>query len=366
MNILFIQNATGSRLYRILPIARYLARTKKYDCKVRGLTAGKAGGVSQTELDWADIVVMQMTFSPKFIGACKKAGCKIVYEIDDLMQSVGKKHYAYKEMNSWRTFLTYWAIWQSDVVTVTNQKLADTYKWFNPNIHVLPNYLDLPFWEKNQLTNTSKTIRLGWIGGNSHLEDLEFITPVIKRVLEKYPNVKFISTGMGGTPSPDPWVKFNYGESIFDDLPQEQYEYSLGFPMDVFPSKIPALRLDLAIAPVVQQKFSECKTPCKALEYGLNKIPGVYSKFLYKRHDTVIDGQTGFLVENNDDEWFDRICYLIDNEQERREMGERANKHIKENFTFEDHASKWEAIYKETCNITKAQLARESANIQTT
>jgi len=366
MNILFIQNATGSRLWRVLPVARFLARTKKYDCRVRGLTMGNSGGVSSDDLEWADIVVMQMTYSPEFITACKKAGCKIVYEIDDLMQNVGKKHYAYNDMNWWRTFLTYYAIWKSDTVTVTNQKLKDTYKWFQPNIHVLPNYIDLPTWDKEYLPNTSKTIRLGWIGGNSHVEDLEFIRPVLKRILDKYPNVKFICTGMGGTPSPDPWVKFNYGESIFDDLPSEQYEYSLGYPMDVFPSKIPALRLDLAIAPVVQSKFSECKTPCKALEYGLNKIPGVYSNFLYKRHNAVLDGVTGYLVDNVEDDWFDALCKLIDNEAERREMGERARLNIIENFSFEAHASEWEEIYKATCSITKAQVAKESANTQIT
>ncbi len=343
MNILMVHNATGSRLYRILPQAKYMAFLG-WNVKVRGLRAGVTGGVKQAEIDWADLVVVEMTYSPKFIKAIKKAGAKIVYELDDLMEKVSPMHYAYKDMNWWRTFLTYYCLTKVDAITCTVEPLKKHYQWFNQNIHVLPNYLDLEFWEKPYLPNTSDKIRLGWSGGNSHKEDLLFIAPVIEKVLKKYKNVKFICCGYGGTSSPNKWVEYNYGEDLFKNLPKEQYEFSLGAPMEVWPSKLASLRLDIGIAPVVENDFSRCKSNCKALEYGINHIPGVYQRFLYK--DAVIEGKTGYLATAQE-EWYEKICTLIEmEEKKRKEMGENAYQYIKENFDFAKYAHKWAELYK--------------------
>lgn len=337
---LFLHNSTGSRLYRILPQAKYMAK-QGWDVKVRGLKAGQTGGIPDMFLKWADIVVVEMTYSPQFIKAIKNAGAKIVYELDDLMESVSKVHYAYKEMNWWRTYLTWRCLTKVDAITCTVQALKDRYKWFNPNIHILPNLIDIPFWEKPYLPNTSKYIRIGWIGGNSHKEDLKFIAPIMEKVLRKYPNVKFVCTGYGGTSAPDKWVEYNYGEDLFKNLPKEQYEFSLGAPITVFPNKVASLRLDIALAPVVENKFARCKSHCKSLEYGVNRIPGVYQRFLYK--DSVIEGKTGYLA-TTPEEWYEKLCLLIENKN-RREMGEQAYIHIKKNFNFKDQAHKWLKLY---------------------
>jgi len=339
-----IHNSTGSRLYRILPVAKYMA-SQGWNVKVRGLKAGKTGGVKDFELKWADIVVVEMTYSPDFIDAVKRAGAKIIYELDDLMEKVTKSHYAYKDMNWWRTFLTYYCLSKTDAITCTCEPLRKHYQWFNPNIHVLPNYLDLDFWEKPYLPNTSNTVRLMWAGGNSHKEDLLFIAPVIEKVLKKYKNVKFLAVGYGGTSSPDKWVEFNYGDDLFKNLPKEQYEFSLGAPMEVWPSKLAAMRADIAIAPVVKNVFSVCKSNCKALEYSINRIPGVYQRFLYK--DAIVEGKTGFLATTKE-EWFEKICTLIEmTQEERRKMGENAYIHVKENFDFKKHAWRWQKLYEE-------------------
>jgi len=325
-----------------LPQAKYLS-SRGWDCKVRGLKFGQTGGIKDFEMKWADIIVIEMTYSPEFIKAAKKSGAKIIYEMDDLMHKVSKTHYAYKDLNPWRTFLTFWSVKQADAITATTTELKKHYQWFNQNFYVLPNYLDLSFWEKPYLPNTSPMIRLGWSGGKSHKEDLLFIAPVIEKVLKKYKNVKFVCCGYGGTNSPDRWVEYNYGEKIFKNLPPQQYEFSLGAPMEVWPSKLSSMRFDIGIAPVVENVFSKCKSNCKALEYGINRVPGVYQKFLYK--DAVIEGKTGLLA-TTEKEWFDKICWLVENESKRKEMGKAAYSHIKKNFNFISHAHKWENVYK--------------------
>ncbi len=342
MNILCIHNSTGSRIYRILPVAKY-AQSRGHNVKVRGLQAGKTGGIPDADLQWASIVVMEMVYSPHFLKACHKAGAKIVYEIDDLMQEVSPNHPAFEDMNWRRTYLTYKCLHMADAMTVTTQKLKDTYKWFNSNIYVLPNLLDMEFWEKPQKTNDSDMIRLMWSGGTSHKDDMLFIAPVIKRVLNKYPNVKFVACGYGGTASPIEWVNYNYGEQVFKGINPKQYEFSLGVPMEVWPDKLNSLRADIGIAPVVQHRFSEHKSNCKALEYGINHLPGVYSKFLY--HDAVKNNKTGFLVDEDPEQWFEKICWLIEHKKERKEMGEKAYSHIRNNFDFANQGYKWLDVY---------------------
>jgi len=340
---LMIHNSTGSSIYRILPQAKYL-QTQGWDVRVRGLNAGKRGGVPDKLLKWADIVILEMAYSVEFLRAIKRAGAKIVYELDDMMEKVPKKHYAYKDTNWWRTYMTYKCLSMSDAISCTVKPLLDRYKWFNQNIRVLPNYLDYNFWKRDYLPNESDKLRIGWIGGNSHREDLEFIAPIIEKIVNKYDNVKFVCCGYGGTSSPDKWVEFNYGHNVFKNIPTEKYEFSLGVPMEVFPDKIPSLRLDIAVAPVVEHPFSKCKSNCKSLEYGLNRIPGVYQRFLYK--DSVIDGKTGFLADTQDD-FYNRLCELISMSKEKRiKMGKDAEEHIEKNFMFHDYAHKWEELYK--------------------
>ena len=313
-----------------------------HNVKVRGLKSGTTGGIPQSTLDWADIVVVEMIYSPSFIKAVHNSGAKIVYELDDMMERVPKTHYAYCDMNWWRTFLTYWCLHKADAMTTTSEVIKNRYKWFNDDITVLPNYFNMDFWLKPHLPNTSDKIRLIWAGGNSHKMDLQFIAPVIKKILEKYKNVKFICCGFGGTASPDKWVKYNYGEGFFEDLPPEQYEFSLGAPMEVWPSKLNSLRGDIAIAPVVEEPFARCKSECKAGEYGLNHIAGVYSRFLYK---SIKDGVTGLLADENHKDWFDKISFLIENEQQRRIIANNAYNWVLKNWDFNKYAHKWAELY---------------------
>lgn len=342
MKILFVHNSTGSRLYRILPQARYMAKQGN-DCKVRGLKAGTTGGIPDADLQWADLVVVEMVYSPSFINSCHKAGAKIVYELDDMMDKVPKTHYAYKSMNWWRTFLTYYCLYKADAITCTTKVLKNHYKWFNSNITVLPNYYEMSFWEKPLKENTSDKIRLIWAGGNSHKMDLQFIAPVIKKILNKYKNVKFVCCGFGGTNSPDKWVSYNYGEQLFADLPPEQYEFSLGAPMEVWSSKLNSLMGDIAIAPVVEEPFARCKSQCKFGEYSINKIAGVYSEFLYK---AVKDGVTGLVAKENKKDWFDKISFLIEEEKQRKIIANNAYEWVKKKWDFDKHAHRWANLYK--------------------
>jgi glycosyltransferase involved in cell wall biosynthesis len=59
--------------------------------------------------------------------------------------------------------------------------------------------------------------------------------------------------------------------------------------------------------------------------------------------ETVIDGQTGYLV-SSDDELFARVSYLLNNPDCRRSLGTAGRKHI-ERFDWDHIVRRWEEIF---------------------
>lgn len=61
--------------------------------------------------------------------------------------------------------------------------------------------------------------------------------------------------------------------------------------------------------------------------------------------EEVIDGVTGFLVEQNPQDLAERIEFLLDDRNEILRMGEAAREHIEKHFTWERHMNKLLDIY---------------------
>jgi hypothetical protein len=177
----------------------------------------------------------------------------------------------------------------------------------------------------------------------SHQEDLDFIAPVIKRVIDEFPNVKFVYTGGGGWTGVGPNSEIRFGEDHFKDIPLSRREWSSGSRLETWPAKLNSMRLDIALAPLADNRFSRSKTHIKAMEYGINRWPGVYQKFLYG--DIVKHGETGF-VATTQEEWYAHIKQLILDHDLRRKLGDNAYRHIKDNYTFDGNHELWLGVYR--------------------
>jgi glycosyltransferase involved in cell wall biosynthesis len=69
---------------------------------------------------------------------------------------------------------------------------------------------------------------------------------------------------------------------------------------------------DIGLAPLKDSMFNYCKTNNKFREYAACLIPGIYSiSPPYVEH--IVHGQTGYLVENTEEAWFQGLCAMIDN-----------------------------------------------------
>lgn len=73
--------------------------------------------------------------------------------------------------------------------------------------------------------------------------------------------------------------------------------------------------------------------------------------------DIITDGEDGLLVQNgNSRELAEKLCYLIENEQLRKQMGERAAQNVKR-FYIDHIMPQWDNLFKElTANINHTKL----------
>jgi glycosyltransferase involved in cell wall biosynthesis len=335
MKIYAIHNNSGSRYYRLIP---QLKRMQELGHKV--ILEAHNDPHMKEHIDWADIVIFQMVFSPEWASYCKEQGKKVIFECDDLVHDVPKDHYSYKELKGFGRIKWLWRLLMvlrhADGFVSTTSNLNRVYGWMARKRLVFPNYLEVPHWLKEYKKNTTDRIRILWAGSTSHTPDLKFIQPVLDKILRKYPKVQFIYVGHGGIKSTDLQARFTYGDDLFEGLPDNR-EAMLSVPPKVWPYILSSLMADIAIAPLEENYFNKFKSQCKYLEYGINHIPGVFSRW----HYTDIDDGVNGLVATSLEEWQEKLEFLIDNEQQRKSMGERAYNDVLKKHDIREHVDKW-------------------------
>lgn len=73
--------------------------------------------------------------------------------------------------------------------------------------------------------------------------------------------------------------------------------------------------------------------------------------------EVVRHGQTGLLVDLRPDEIAQAVSYLLENGEEREEMGRRGRFLVEQKFTLHEMASKFESLYRDVCEETAPVLA---------
>ncbi len=90
-------------------------------------------------------------------------------------------------------------------------------------------------------------------------------------------------------------------------------------------------RLDIAIAPLEDHSFNQCKSHLKYIDTALCGVPLVASR-VGQHAETIRDGQTGFLA-GSPGQWRNRLEMLIGDRLLRRTIGEKARQDVLEHWT---------------------------------
>ena len=138
---------------------------------------------------------------------------------------------------------------------------------------------------------------------------------------------------------PDWAVKWNMSATN----PHENRAYFLNYtPFVNWPRILAWGGFDIALNPVAHNEFNRCKSNCKYLDFAMAGIPGVYERFA--TYDCVMDGDTA-LTAATEDEWYQAIRRLIEDEPLRRHMREQARSHVLNAYNIDNHIHLWQSAY---------------------
>jgi hypothetical protein len=139
---------------------------------------------------------------------------------------------------------------------VSTETLAEVMADMIEDIRVVPNMLPPARWAHLQgKRGRGEKPRVGWGGGTSHTGDLLLIKAVVQALASEVH-----------------WVFFGMCP---DELRPYIHEYHASVPLEDYPAKLTSLDLDLAVAPLEQHIFNDCKSNLRLLEYGACGFPVV-------------------------------------------------------------------------------------------
>lgn len=339
---------------------------------------------------------------PNFFKKLKERGVKLIMDIDDywLPPTTHPLHLIITKYKVNERIIEF--IKNSDYVTTTTSIFANEIKKYNKNVFVVPNALDEnhQMWNGEDAKQTEK-VRITFIGGSSHMRDLELIRDDMNRLNSdsdlrgKYQVILcgFDTRGTVTQVAPDGrehtrkilphetiWNKFeeiftsNY--SICDDEYKNYLSKYTKEPYKNMPvSELDYLRrwtlpltqygkhydyCDICLAPLEENKFNEVKSELKVIESGFKKKVLVAQDFgAYS--ETVKNGENGILIPTKDNNkgWYKAIKKLILDKDYRDYLSNNLNQFVLENYTLKIVTEKRVDFYKSILDLNNKEIFEE-------
>ena len=268
---------------------------------------------------------------------------------------------------------------EASYVTTTTNLFANEIRKVNKNVIVLPNAIDPNEGQFNQKSEESDKIRIGWLGGSSHLHDLKLLDGFVSKVgRELNEKIQYVLCGFDtrGTvtevnrqtgektqrpikPEETVWMRY---EEIFTDnykiVDENHKKFLMEFKEGTYPSNIqlPYQRVwtkpvtsyamnyskfDISLAPIKNHIFNRMKSQLKVIEAGFYKKAIIASEVgpytIDLKHclkdGVFVDGNAMLVQENrNHGDWSKFIKKLVTNPNLITDMGERLYETVKDTY----------------------------------
>lgn len=209
-----------------------------------------------------DVLVLQRQMSREKIEQQRRLArfspCFKVAELDDYLPNLPLKSVHRNQLPRDILKTMREALKLVDRFVVSTPALAEALADMHPDIRVVENRLPTQWWRGLQgKRRAGDKPRVGWGGGAGHRGDLELIGDVVKELANE---VEWVFFGM----CPDTLRPFAHEIHSFVSI-------------DKYPAALAALDLDLALAPLEDNVFNQCKSNLRLLEYGACGFPVVCS-----------------------------------------------------------------------------------------
>ena len=321
-----------------------------------------APGMKQSKLDEgcidsADLILMQRDFArdldsyERVVSQARQLKKPVVYDLDDILILLPEFHPARTSFIFAPALLPMLqSLVDADLVTVSTPKLLETLHVYNPNITVLPNYLDEKIWNLRIPTrekDKEQPVTIGYMGGGSHTPDILLIDSVIAELINQYGDrLKIVFWGME---PPQGLRRF----------PQVEWKRVSTYNYKVFAEYFQTQSADIFIAPLEDNLFNRCKSVIKYLEYSTLGAPCVASN-IEPYTDVIVNAQNGLLASNLE-EWKRHLINLIEDADMRFEIVTNAQATIKSHWLLSNHAQEWIEAYN---NLLSIDLTNKPTSIE--
>jgi glycosyltransferase involved in cell wall biosynthesis len=337
----------GVGYYRIIQPSRHI---KGHEVNVVGMGIGHKG--ETPEQKWTRIFTDYDVFWTTYFSNPQEASYifyhrdkfkkKVIIDLDDNYLDVGKNNALYEKYKPTRkdraftsTILSF-----ADAITVSTEPLkqkvsAHLKKIYNleKNIFVIPNMNEIADWNYQPAEKNKDKFVIGYSGSSSHYDDLEMMLPALGKIMDKYPQVFFESTGAIGKKHIELFSCFSKSAQLRSDAIPSTWTFK------EYPEHLSKMKWDIGIAPLIDDAFTRCKSHIKFMEYSMFKIPTiasrVYPYFVPCFGREVIEHEkTGLLVKPS--EWFDALEDLILHKDKRLSLGQNAYEYIRDNWQYDN------------------------------
>jgi glycosyltransferase involved in cell wall biosynthesis len=265
-----------------------------------------------------------------------------------------------------------------DYVTTTTEIFANEIRKFNKNVIVLPNAIDPKEAQFSEPTLPSDKVRVGWLGGSSHLHDLKLLGGMVNKLSPIQDKLQYYVCGFdirGSVteinkqtgektqrpikPEETVWVKY---EEIFTDnykiispeykifldkfkeedypaVQNENYVRVWTRPVESYARNYS--NFDISLAPIKNHIFNRMKSQLKVIEAGFYKKAliasnvGPYTIDLKHamKNGEFTDGNALLVDEvRNHSDWAKNIKKLVDNPNMITDLGERLYETVSQKY----------------------------------
>ena len=316
--------------------------------------------------------------TPSLINFLKSIGIIVVVDLDDYWLP-GKEHPIHTLIVQDKIHEKIMAnLKVASYVTTTTNIFADEIKKLNRNVVIFPNAIDPTESQFKQPTEPSDRIRIGWLGGSSHLHDLKLLEGFVSKNMALKDKVQYVLCGFDtrGTiteinqqtgekkqrpinPDETVWARY---EEIFTNkygtIDDNYKQFLLQFKEDEYPNinDLPYRRVwtkpintyasnyskfDISMAPVKNHIFNRVKSQLKVIEAGFYKKALIASEVgpytIDLKHalsfGKFTDGNALLVKEErNHSDWAKNIKFLVNNPNLIVDLGERLYESVKDKY----------------------------------
>ena len=263
-------------------------------------------------------------------------------------------------------------------VTTTTTIFANEIMKLNKNVVIFPNAINPNESQFKEPTPESDRLRIGWLGGSSHLHDLQLLDQSFSKLTQYKDKLQYVLCGFDTRgsvteinaqtgehkkrdilPHETVWAQY---ERIFTQnystVSEDYKKYLNVFSPEGYPNEMnePYLRVwtrpvqsyaknyskfDVSLAPIKNHIFNRMKSQLKVIEAGFYKKAiiasnlGPYTIDLKHclDHGNFVDGNALLVDENrNHSDWAKFIEKLVKNPNMAKDMGERLYETVKDKY----------------------------------